>query len=104
MVKSSKGFRSRSRGWSTKKVREKGSPPVTWFLREFHIGDRVTVRLESSDPHGMPHPRYQGRTCTVVGRSGRAYVVEFLDGGRRKQLVANPVHLWPVAEPVREHA
>jgi large subunit ribosomal protein L21e len=104
MVKSSKGFRSRSRGWSTKHVRERGSPPVTQFLKKFEVGDRVTVRLESSDPHGMPHPRYQGRTCTVVGKSGRAYVVEFSDGGRRKQLVANPVHLWPVAEPARADA
>ena len=71
---------------------------MTRYLREFAVGDKVTVRLESSDPHGMPHPRYQGRTCTVVGKSGRAYVVEFLDGGRRKQLVANPVHLWPVPD------
>jgi large subunit ribosomal protein L21e len=104
MVKSSKGFRSRSRGWSTKGVREKGSPPVTRFLRAFEIGDRVTVRLESSDPHGMPHPRYQGRTCTVVGRSGRAYLVEFLDGGVKKQLIANPVHLWPVRDAPRADA
>ncbi|EQD50381.1 50S ribosomal protein L21e, partial [mine drainage metagenome] len=91
MVKSSKGFRSRSRGWSTKDVREKGSPPVTRFLREFAVGDRVTVRLEASDPQGSPPPRYQGRTCTVVGRSGRAYRVEFLGRGPRKQLIANPV-------------
>jgi large subunit ribosomal protein L21e len=96
MVKSSKGFRSRSRGTFTKDVREKGMPPVTRFLRSFEVGDKVTVRIESSDVHGMPHPRYQGRTCTVVKKSGRAYVVEFLDGGKVKRLIANPVHLWPV--------
>jgi len=104
MVKSSKGFRSRSRGWSTKHVRERGSPPVTRFLQEFAVGDRVTVRLESSNPHGMPHPRYQGRTCTVVRKSGRAYVVEFLDGRVRKQLVANSVHLAPVPTEERPDA
>jgi large subunit ribosomal protein L21e len=104
MVKASKGFRSRSRGWSTKKVREKGMPPVTRFLRVFEIGDRVTLRLESSDPHGMPHPRYQGRTATVVQKSGRAYLIEFLDGGKVKRLVANPVHLWPVPEAKRADA
>jgi len=38
MVKSSKGFRSRSRGTFTKEVREKGMPPVNWFLRSFEIG------------------------------------------------------------------
>jgi large subunit ribosomal protein L21e len=95
MVKSSKGFRSRSRGTFTKEVRERGLPPVTRFLREFAVGERVVVRIEASDPHGQPHPRYQGRTCTVVGRSGRAYRVEFLDGGKRKELVANAIHLLP---------
>ena len=95
MVKSSKGFRSRSRGTFTKEVRERGLPPVSRFLREFAVGDRVVVRIEASDPHGQPHPRYQGRTCTVVARSGRAYRIEFRDGGKRKELIANPIHLMP---------
>lgn len=104
MVKSSKGFRARSRGTFTKSVREKGMPPVTRFLRSFEVGERVTVRIESSDVHGMPHPRYQGRTCTVVKKTGRAYLVEFLDGGKIKRLVANPVHLWPVHDTPRADA
>jgi large subunit ribosomal protein L21e len=93
MVKSSKGFRSRSRGTFTKEVRERGMPPVTRFLQEFAIGEKVLVNLEPSDPHGQPHPRYQGRTCTVVAKVGRAYKIEFLDGHKAKQLIANPVHL-----------
>ena len=95
MVKSSKGFRSRSRGTFTKEVRERGLPPVTRFLREFEVGEKVVVRIEPSDPHGQPHPRYQGRTCTVIGRSGGAYRLEFLDGGKRKELIATPIHLAP---------
>jgi len=102
MVKSSKGFRSRSRGTFTKEVRERGLPPITRFLREFAVGDRVVVRIESSDPHGQPHPRYQGRTCTVVAKSGRAYRVAFLDGGKRKELIANPIHLMPAQETVAD--
>jgi large subunit ribosomal protein L21e len=104
MVKSSKGFRSRSRGTFTKEVRERGLPPVTRFLREFEVGEQVMVRIEPSDPHGQPHPRYQGRTCTVVGKSGRAYRVEFLDGGKRKELIATPIHLIPVASGARGDA
>jgi large subunit ribosomal protein L21e len=96
MVKSSKGFRSRSRGVCTKKVRERGLPPITRFLREFQVGEKVMVRIEPSDPHGQPHPRYQGRVCTVVARSGRAYRIQFLDGGKRKELIATPIHLLPV--------
>ncbi|HEV2429187.1 MAG TPA: 50S ribosomal protein L21e [Thermoplasmata archaeon] len=93
MVKSSKGFKSRTRGTLTKSVRAKGLPPITRFLTPFAIGDKVIVRLEASDPHGMPHPRYQGRVCTVVAKSGRSYRIEFLDGGKRKELVAHPIHL-----------
>jgi large subunit ribosomal protein L21e len=104
MVKSSKGFRSRSRGTFTKKVRERGMPPVNRFLREFAIGQKVTVVLEASDPHGQPHPRYQGRTCTVIGKRGRAYLLEFLDGGKRKELIANPVHLSPIHGAGGPHA
>ncbi|MGI0151117.1 MAG: 50S ribosomal protein L21e, partial [Thermoplasmata archaeon] len=72
MVKSSKGSRSRTRGVLTKEVRERGMRPVTQYLQQFEIGSHVSVRLEASDPHGQPHPRYQGRTCTVIGRQGRA--------------------------------
>ena len=103
MVKSSKGFRSRSRGTFTKEVRERGLPPVTRFLREFAVGDRVVIRIEASDPHGQPHPRYQGRTCTVVAKSGRAYRIAFRDGGKRKELIATPIHLLP-ADVGAEHA
>ena len=97
MVKSSKGFRSRTRGVLTKDVRERGMPPVTRYLQAFSVGDRVVVRLEASDPHGQPHPRYQGRTCVVLGKVGRAYRIEFVDGGKRKELIANPVHLRPAS-------
>ncbi|HTW56218.1 MAG TPA: 50S ribosomal protein L21e [Thermoplasmata archaeon] len=97
MVKSSKGFRSRSRGTFTKEARDRGLPPVTRFLREFAVGQKVIVRIEPSDPHGQPHPRYQGRICTVIGKSGRAYRIEFLDGGKRKELIATPIHLAPAA-------
>jgi large subunit ribosomal protein L21e len=104
MVKSSKGFRSRTRGTLTKEVRERGMPPVTKFLQTFEPGSRVIVRLEASDPHGQPHPRYQGRVATVVRRQGRAFLVEFLDGNKRKQVIANAVHLIPAGPLAEAHA
>ena len=104
MVKSSKGFHSRTRGVLTKEARDRGLPPLTHFLREFQIGDRVHVRLEASDPHGMPHPRYQGRTCVVIGKVGRAYRLQFFDGGKPKQLIATPVHLVPADRPAAAEA
>ena len=104
MVKSSKGFRSRTRGSLTKEARERGLPPVTRFLQTFEPGARVIVRLEASDPRGQPHPRYQGRVAVVVGRVGRAFRIEFLDGNKRKQLIANAVHLVPAGPVAEAHA
>jgi large subunit ribosomal protein L21e len=101
MVKSSKGFRSRSRGTFTKHVRERGMPPVSRFLQPFEIGDRVVVRIEPSDPHGMPHPRYQGKVCVVLAKVGRAYRIAFTDGHKPKELIALPVHLRPANETPR---
>ncbi len=95
MVKSSKGFRSRTRGPLTKKARARGMPPVTRYLQSFAVGDRVIVRLEASDPHGMPHPRYQGRVCVVLAKVGRAYRIGLVDGHKAKQLIALPIHLAP---------
>jgi large subunit ribosomal protein L21e len=104
MVKSSKGFHSRTRGTLTKEARERGMPAVTKFLQTFETGSRVIVRLEASDPRGMPHPRYQGRVAVVVGRVGRAFRIEFLDGNKRKQLIANAVHLIPARPTPESHA
>src|SRR5579862_4014372 len=99
MVKSSKGFRSRSRGTFTKEVRDRGLPPITRFLQKFEVGDRVIVRIEASDPHGQPHPRYQGRVCVVEAKVGRAYRISFVDGHKPKQLIATPVHLMRANQP-----
>jgi large subunit ribosomal protein L21e len=93
MVKSSKGFHSRTRGTLTKEARERGMPPVTRYLQTFEVGERVMIRLEASEPHGQPHPRYQGRTATVLAQVGRCYRLGFTDGGKAKQVIAHPVHL-----------
>ncbi len=95
MVKSSKGFNSRTRGILTKKVREKGMPPPSHFMREFAQGSKVIIRLEAADQKGMPHPRYQGKVGVVIGHRGRAYEVEFYDGGKRKLVISHPTHLVP---------
>ena len=64
MVKSSKGFRSRSRGTFTKEVRERGMPPITRFLQEFAIGEKVLV-----DHRGRPTPTASPTPATRGGRA-----------------------------------
>jgi large subunit ribosomal protein L21e len=73
--------------------RNKGLPQVTSSLRRFSVGEKASVRLDGRVQHGMPHPRYQGKTGTVVGRQGRAFVVEIVEGKKTKTLLVGPEHL-----------
>jgi large subunit ribosomal protein L21e len=91
MVKKSRGFRSRTR----KKLRQRPGyrPPITKFLQEFKINDRVIVKPEASSHKGMPFPRFKGKTGKIIGRRGKAYIVEIVDGNKIKKLMIRPEHL-----------
>jgi large subunit ribosomal protein L21e len=87
------GTRRKSRHKLKKTVREKGLSPITRALQEFMDGDIVNIDLDPSIQNGMPHPKFHGRTGTVVQRRGRAYMVEVRDGGLMKEVIALPEHL-----------
>jgi large subunit ribosomal protein L21e len=76
-----------------KKVWEKGMPPVSHYFQHFDDGTKVIININPSVMKGMPHPRYQGKVATVVGRRGRAYVLELIDGGKSKIIISHPVHI-----------
>lgn len=96
MSKMSHGPRARSGMKLMKGVRERGMPPITHFLRQFEIGERVAIDIDPSQHSGMPHHRFQGRIGRVIGIQGRAYLVEVIDGSVRKIVVSSPVHLKKV--------
>ena len=52
--------------------------------------------LDGAQQKGMPHRRFQGKTGTIAGVQGRAYVVSVSDGDMKKTVVARPEHLRPV--------
>jgi large subunit ribosomal protein L21e len=41
----------------------------------------------------MPNPKFHGRTGTVLGQRGHAYVVQVTDGNAVKTVIARPQHL-----------
>jgi large subunit ribosomal protein L21e len=43
----------------------------------------------------MPYRRFQGKTATVTGTRGRAYLLEMYDGNMKKEVIARPQHLKP---------
>jgi len=98
MVERSHGFRVRSRKVLHKKPREKGKVTVNQFLQTFEVGDRAAITLEPSIHKGMPHPKFQGRTGTIVEKRGDSYVLRIKDGAKDKDIIARAVHLRPLGE------
>jgi large subunit ribosomal protein L21e len=90
-VKSSKGFRKGTRRKLKKTVREKFKPEK--YIREFSIKDKVVIDPEPSSQKGMPHPRFKGIVGEIVGKRGRAYIINIEDGEKKKQIIAKPEHI-----------
>ena len=88
MVVKSHGPRKRTR----KKFKKGTRNTVNKFMRQFNLGDRIVIDIESSSS-GMPFERFQGLTGKVVGRRGRAYLVEVKDGNKIKKIASKPEHL-----------
>ena len=93
MVKASKGGRRRTRNVMQKRARDRGLSPITRAFQEFEVGDKASVSLDPSIHKGQPHVRFHGRTGTVVGRQGDAFVLDVRDGGKMKQIIVRPEHL-----------
>ncbi|MEM5852787.1 MAG: 50S ribosomal protein L21e [Candidatus Aenigmatarchaeota archaeon] len=90
-MKKSRGMRIKTR--KTLKQEPGYRPPVTKFLREFNIGQKVVINQEPSSHKGMPHPRYKGRVGTVIGKRGKSYIVEITNGDKAKKIISRPEHL-----------
>lgn len=74
--------------------RSRTSLSVSRKLKQMAVGDKV--HLTHMFSRSMPHPRYRGRTGTIVGLQGSAYVVRIADHNMSKRLVIEGVHLTRV--------
>jgi large subunit ribosomal protein L21e len=89
----SHGERRKTRYKLKKTIRERGITPVSHAIRTFESGQKVHVDLDPSVHRGMPHPKFHGKTGTVIEQRGSAYVVEITDGNTVKTILARPQHL-----------
>ena len=69
---------------SRKKMRKPEKATLTEMLKKFNVGDKVHVVLRASS--SFQHPRFHGKTGTVLGKAGRSYIVEIRDGSLSKKL------------------
>ena len=89
------GQRKKTRYKFKKALRQRGLAPVTTVIQEFEIGQRVHVVVDSSVQTGMPHRRFHGKTGKVLGKQGRAWLLEIKDGNATKTVISRPQHLKP---------
>jgi len=91
MVKRSVGKLSKRSRLLGRNARRRQATAVD-IVKVISIGARVQI-VPYSKFEDFPHPKYSGRVGSVVGKRGRACIVEILDGGKKKQLITSPVHL-----------
>lgn len=97
MVKAPKGLRHKTRKLLKKHIREKGAvPPLSLLMIKYNIGEKVHIVPNPAIHKGMPHRRYVGKTGVIVGKRGKAYMIEVNLGKKRKLLFVRPEHLRPV--------
>jgi len=89
------GPRKKTRYKFKKDLRRRGILPVTAAIRNFEMGQKVHIVCEPSIQKGMPHRRFHGKTGTVVGQRGRAWLVEIPDGNATKLVISRTQHLKP---------
>jgi len=88
--KPAKGKRSKTRA---KFKREKKRLTIAKQLANFNTGSSVHIDIDSSVHSGLPDSRFQGLTGTVVGKRGKAFVVDVYVGNALKQIITHAAHL-----------
>jgi large subunit ribosomal protein L21e len=89
----SKGIRRKSRSALTKKVREKGRLPLSRLLTKYEEGDKVVINVDPGVHKAMPHKRFQGKVATIVGKRGKAYIMEIPQRKTVKTIITTAHHI-----------
>ncbi|MBI4014420.1 MAG: 50S ribosomal protein L21e [Candidatus Aenigmarchaeota archaeon] len=61
------------------------------YLAEFEPGRKVNVQFTGHK--GIPNPKFQGKTGTVLEKRGDGYEVQVSDGNSTKKIYVKPQHL-----------
>lgn len=75
------------------KFRRTGLTPMNMYIKQFNVGERVVINVNSSSQRGMPFKRFQGLSGEVLEKRGNGYLLKIKDGNKTKKIIANPEHL-----------
>ena len=93
MVRTSKGNMFRTRKILKKSPRNKGLPPLGRLLTNYETGDKVDIKIESSQQKGQPHRRFHGKVGEILYKQGNAYVIKVNDQNKEKTVILRPEHI-----------
>ena len=91
MGKKSSGPRKRTRKIFSQKTGYR--PTITKFIQEFNNGQSVVINQEPSSHRGMPYKRFKGKVGKVIGKRGKAFIVEIRVGNKTKKIISRSEHL-----------
>jgi large subunit ribosomal protein L21e len=89
------GVRRKTRAAFSKSIRERGIKPLSYLLVKYSPGEKVVIDIDPSVHNGMPFRRFQGKVGVIKEVRGRAYVLEIIDGDKKKLVISRPEHLKP---------
>ena len=65
-------------------------------MREYKVGDRVVIDVDSRQTKGMPHRRFQGSVGSIEEIRKRSLVIDVPVGDAVKQVIARLEHVKPL--------
>ena len=74
-----------------KRFRQKGKQKLSKVFQHFGAGDKVAI--VSVPGTSLIPPQFRGKAGVIVGSSGRAFIVRFLNGKVVKNITVGAIYL-----------
>ena len=88
----SKGYRRRTRSL----LKKSNLGGLSRILRDYSIGQKVVIKIDSTQVKGMPHRRFNGLVGVVTEVGARGLRVDVPVGDKVKSVVARKDHIAPL--------
>lgn len=89
----SKGYRRRTRALLKGRTDVGG---LSRILRDYSVGEKVVIKIDSTQVKGMPHRRFNGLVGVVTEVTGRALIIDVPVGDKVKTVISRKDHIFPL--------
>ncbi|HLI46995.1 MAG TPA: hypothetical protein VKU94_07375 [Geobacterales bacterium] len=85
-----KGYRKRMRKLFSSSRARRG---LSQYMIDYEIGEFVHININPINMSTAPHKRYQGMVGKIVGKRGKAYIIEVRLGSKIKKIITTKEHI-----------